>query len=299
MNHAPLSRWLQIHDPPDPALELALEQILAEARAAWPAIPLEPERFLPYLAQRLDPTQAPLPALRALHAPDLLLACGCALGLPEAISAFERELTALLPQALSTLQPTPAFTDEVGQLLRGRLLLSEADAAPRITEYSGRGSLRGFLRIAALRTGRDLLRRQSARRGAEQAAAQEPPPLTSSAPEDQLLRDRYQQGFQAALAEALAALPAPQRELLQLHFLQGEKLESIGARLGVNKSTVSRRIAAACDAVMAAAQARMQAQLGINPAEFESLAGVLRSQLHISLSRVLRLPLGPAGPTGL
>lgn len=270
----------------DPALRAAIAALLREAQAAWPTLQLPPEQFYAYLAQRVS-APADLVALRAA---DLYLACGCAGGHPEALRLFEREVLGEVPQALRAQQLPPALVDEVSQQLRARLLLAEPGAAPKIVDYSGRGTLKGWVRVSAVRAGRDLLRRQTARSGAEQAAGADAPPIARE-PEDAYARERYQEGFRAALAAALAALPAAQRELLELHFLDGLKLDEIAQRQGVNKSTISRRIAAACDAVFAAAQTEMERHLGLRPGEFESLAGVLRSQLHLSLSRVLRLPL--------
>ncbi|MEM1485435.1 sigma-70 family RNA polymerase sigma factor [Oscillospiraceae bacterium PP1C4] len=51
--------------------------------------------------------------------------------------------------------------------------------------------------------------------------------------------------YRRFLANAIRYLPPKQREVIPLYFLDGLKMAEIAQQLGVSKSTVSRRLAAA------------------------------------------------------
>ncbi|MGZ3425953.1 MAG: hypothetical protein ACXVCV_04845, partial [Polyangia bacterium] len=55
----------------------------------------------------------------------------------------------------------------------------------------------------------------------------------------------------------------------------------------VHRSTVARWIAGARQQVLADARARLRAELGLSAGEFDSLAGVVRSQLDLSVAKIL------------
>jgi hypothetical protein len=67
-------------------------------------------------------------------------------------------------------------------------------------------------------------------------------------------------------------------------------LDQLAASLGVHRATVARRLKAAREAVLAQARRRLGEQLGARHAELESLAGVMMSQLDMSLRGLLRPP---------
>lgn len=267
-------------------MEDLLKECLREARTAWPGVDVDAGRFLAHLAERLPPDRDLAAGLRELRVTDLYLACGCVAQDRMALDAFDRGILSQVPRHLAGLRLPKVLVEEVVQLLRVKLLVADPGAAPKIADYAGRGSLGGWVRSAALRAGRDLLRQQGVQHAGEHAAAHEPQ-APRPAMEDEHLRGRYQEEFRKALGQALADLPEEQRGILRMHFMEGLKMDQIAARLGVNKSTVSRRISAACDAVMEEAQRIMQGRLGLGEREMESIIGLLRSQLHLSLSQAL------------
>jgi RNA polymerase sigma factor (sigma-70 family) len=60
-----------------------------------------------------------------------------------------------------------------------------------------------------------------------------------------------------ALGEVLEAISDEQRRLLRLHFVDGLTMEAIARQLGVNRSTIMRRLDACADALWAALRERL------------------------------------------
>jgi RNA polymerase sigma-70 factor, ECF subfamily len=253
--------------------EAALADALARGRAAWPGVDVPAEDFARFVAERGA----------ADHAEDCYLACACARGDDAAVRAFEDHV---LPEVEAAVRRVVADRDvatEVRQRVRAQLLVG---AERGIGDYRGRGALVSWVRIIAVRTALQLLR---ADRGAERRAAalaDEPEPPRFDA-ELELIKARYREPFRAAFAEALGALTPEERNLISLHVIEGLSLSQIGALNGVNKSTVSRWLAAANGRLEAGIRARLGATLRLDEAELDSLVGLLRSHIDVSVERLL------------
>jgi RNA polymerase sigma-70 factor (ECF subfamily) len=75
--------------------------------------------------------------------------------------------------------------------------------------------------------------------------------------------------------------------VLRLHVVEGLNIDEIGALFKVHRSTVARWIAAARTQVLTDARKQLRAELGLSAGEFDSLAGVVRSQLDLSVAGIL------------
>ncbi len=257
--------------------------MIDRARAAWPELELDEMGFAAHVERCLaDGGDA-----AALHAGDLWLAYGCVVGNDDAVGAFDREVLSQVGVLLGRMQPTPQLVDEVRQVLREKLLVAQPGAPPRIADYAGRGPLVAWVRVAAVRAALDLLRAGRARAGADV----EPDDLAGdpdqSSPELDYLKERYRPQFKAAFQEALRGLDTEQRNVLRLHVVEGLNIDEIGALFKVHRSTVARWIASARQAVLAGARHRLRDELGLSAGEFDSLAGVVRSQLDLSVQKIL------------
>jgi RNA polymerase sigma-70 factor (ECF subfamily) len=268
-----------------------LAALLDRARAAWPGFTVDAATFERYVSDRLGDRD--VDGDFELHVEDLYLACGCVQGLPEAVRAFEERYLQQVPAYLSRVagvDRSEALVDEVKQVLRERLLVAqgskEEEAQPRLATYSGRGALGSWMQVAAIRAALNL------RRGEQKAAALEEgdgEPLYGADPEVRLLQERYREDFRAAFAESLMALDIDQRQLLRLHFLDGLSLGQLGALYQADKSSVSRWLAAAREALFDQTRSRLRERLQLSGGEFASLMRVVRSQLiEVSLERLLR-----------
>lgn len=242
-----------------------------EGRARWPGIRLEREVFERYVAERGPAAE--------LHGPDLYLACACAAGDAAALQVFERELMSQVPLFLSRLPATTV--QEVQQLLRDRLLVPGPGKRAQIADYAGRGPLAGWLRIAALRAAGNLRRDGQAREAHEELGAAAP--AVGADPEMAFLKGHYRPAFEKAFSEAFRELTVQERNVLWLHFLDGLGIDRIGTLFQVHRSTAARWLASARERLMEETRKKVQAELGISAGELDSLLGLVRSQLGVSL----------------
>ena len=104
------------------------------------------------------------------------------------------------------------------------------------------------------------------------------------------LKGRYQAEFKQAVEDAIATLPAEQLKILRLHYTDGLSIDRIGALLNVHRATAARWIRAASDAVRDETRRRLHERLRLSAGELDSLARLVQSQLHLSLSRLLKTP---------
>jgi RNA polymerase sigma-70 factor (ECF subfamily) len=176
--------------------------------------------------------------------------------------------------------------DEIRQLLAMRLVLGDADHPPRIVEYSGRGALGGWVRIAAVRLALDVAR-QGARvlnETFDDALLQ----LTvDGGLERELVKNRYSQHFRDGFREALARTPAPERALLRLHYLEGMTTAAMAAAYRVSRPTIVRRIAEARAHVLESTAQVVKEALQLTTQSYDELLAVVRSELEITVEKLM------------
>ena len=147
-----------IEFPASDAAEPSLDDIVHRARVAWPTIELPYEQFVAHL-QRHIPSGAPvISALQQMQTSDLYLACACALGDKDAIAAFEHYCFCGLDTTISRYCECADQVEEVKQRVRERALVG-GSRPPAIESFSGRGDLRGWVRVMAVREAIGMLRR--------------------------------------------------------------------------------------------------------------------------------------------
>jgi RNA polymerase sigma-70 factor (ECF subfamily) len=279
---AHLTRPNSVDEVPARELEAALAELVRAGASAWPSILLADEVFIGRAAGHCSHDETLLQWLEGVRAADLFLASACAERVPHAIDTFDRELLAAVPAILARGGLRDISADEVRQRVRERLFVG----ATKIADYSGRGSLASWLHVVTLRIGIDALREQRAH---AVAAPSDDDDLRAvgTDPELSLIKERYRGPFKQALRAALHELSAEQRNLLKLHFVDGVTLEKLSALFHVHRATVVRRIAQAREEVFERVRLRLQAELGIDAAEFGELLVLLRSRLELSLSALL------------
>jgi len=258
-----------------------LVQAIGAARATWPEIEIDQEEFVRWLAERVE--QVP-PTFD--HAADLYLACATALGNESALAAFEPYLErarGALPRA-----PNPAaFADEVLAVVREKLFVGGRDGRPKIADYAGRSELGSWVRVVIARVGLDLLRRQKPgrERGDDLLAAL---PSTDDDPELAYLKERYGEAFRSALRDATKELSVRDRNFLRQHHVDGLKMDDLARLYDIHRVTAVRRMVAARQALANRTRQLLEARLGVDPRELESILRLVRSQLHLTLSGILR-----------
>jgi RNA polymerase sigma-70 factor (ECF subfamily) len=266
-------------------LDATLRRHLDTARAVYPAVWMDDARFVAHVARRL-PAEGTDEALANLHAADLYLALACGSGEHRAIAELEKHFMAAVPDSLARLAQK-VQPDEVVQVLRAKLLVAEEGAIPKILDYSGRGPLAGWLRIAAIRTALDLTRRGSNERPSSGADALLEVPAAMEDPELEHIRARHRADFKAAFEAALGSLSKEDRNILRLHLVVGLYIDEIGNLFQVHRATAARWIARCREKVHDETRRVLIERLRIGDTELKSILGIVRSQLDLSINRLL------------
>jgi len=250
----------------------ALHRLAEEARAAWPGVAFEAREFLESVTVGFEG--------EGLHTADLFLATACAHRAPGALEAFERSVVPEVRVALLARKESPEATEDALQLMRQRLFVDG-----RIADYGGRGSLATWAKMAAIRLA--LNQRRSTRR---ETLSDEMPTVSevpTAAAELGYIKARYRPGFKRAFEDAFAALEVRDRAVLRLVLVDGLKTSQVARMYKVDASTVRRWLADARQVLLARTRELVTERLGIEPAELDSLVGVLASQFEASVCRVL------------
>jgi RNA polymerase sigma-70 factor, ECF subfamily len=174
----------------------------------------------------------------SLHDEDLFLAMACARGDRIAWEHFADEfLPALQRFALQACRSTPEGEDLAQELFRSLM----ADSR-KIAGYDGRGSLLSWLRVAVSRAAIDRFRRGQRQVPLEEAeeAADANPALSVPPQAGQDLDERWGAIMVDILVAEIRRLPARDRLLLGIYYVEGVPLRGVAAHFGVHESTASR-----------------------------------------------------------
>jgi RNA polymerase sigma-70 factor (ECF subfamily) len=112
--------------------------------------------------------------------------------------------------------------------------------------------------------------------------------LAADDPEMDYLRSRYADEFRAAFVTALGALPTRERNVLRLHLLDGLNVDRIGQLYDVHRATAARWLAHAREELFRHTRDTLRKELGLTQTEFASIVRLVRSELDVSICRILR-----------
>jgi RNA polymerase sigma-70 factor (ECF subfamily) len=276
----------ETNDGVDPALANELELLAQEAEAQWSSsFLIEPRAFVAYLTARLAPGAQDVEAMRG-HAADLYLACGCALGIPEAVRIFEASLATNIAAALRHMHLQPSVIDEIHQMTREKLIVGSAEGAPRIAEYIGRGTLRGWTRVVLTRIALNALRDQRNDLPLEAALLDQPAADTSD-PELAYLRNRFGFAFDRAFEHAMRLLTTDERVLLQQRFVDGLTTEQLARFHRKHRTTMARQLHAILGALRVRTERFLVGEVGCGHSTAVSIVNLALSQTRVSIRRYL------------
>jgi RNA polymerase sigma-70 factor (ECF subfamily) len=270
--------------PDGSELDAKIARAVADARIAWPALSIGDAHAHAYFKERVLASDDPDAAIAKLHASDLYVACACATNDSRAMAAFDEKFLTSVSTFVSQIDSSAAFADEVRQELREKLFVPKDSGKPKILEYTGRGPLGGWLRVSSVRTALNM------RRGRKNHVdADEGPALSSPSPDPELdyLKHRYRLELREAFQNTLSSLDADERSVLRMHYLDGLNIDEIGAAYKVHRSTVARWIATAREKMLAETRRIMSERLRLSGPEVDSVIGLVRSQLDVSIFRFL------------
>ncbi len=270
---------------------MTLDDLVLTAKAAWPVWPGADEvgfaSFVRELTASGEPAETSAP-LEGLHAADLWLAFHAGRGVGPAVAALDARCFSDLTNILRARRAPPEEADEVVQRLRHRLLVAEPGQKPRILTYAGRGELRAWVRVAAVRAWLNMKREAPATR--ESAPLDPDEALVNEATSDlelEILKGKYKEVFRRVFLEAVDALAPGTRLLLKLHYLDRLSMDEVGKVLGVHRLTVLRRLERARQELAESTKERLEVELRLEPTDVESLLRLIQSRLDMSLAHAL------------
>jgi RNA polymerase sigma-70 factor (ECF subfamily) len=221
------------------------------------------------------------------HVGDVALAFAAACGEPSAQVELHRRVVhaahATLPGAGYAQH---IIDDTVGELAL-TLLGDHTKPSPLLT-YRGQSSLAGWLRTLAVRTAMRLA--QASRREAP-ASDTDTSLLLDHVTTSDLTRDLYRAELRTvvrrAFATAIAALSYFDRELLAAFIVQAKSLDDIAKAHDVHRATAARWLARARAALDRELSKELERDLGASDSEVASILHSLRSNLELSVERLL------------
>jgi RNA polymerase sigma-70 factor (ECF subfamily) len=275
-------------------LERKLWALVAEGRAAWPALAVDAKDLVELVGKHVD-ADAAADALDGLRPADLYLACACAKRVAGAIDTFDRDYIREVDIALARMRMAPARVADVKQLVRQRLFVGGGTAgAPtspgKIAEYAGRGDLRRWVRSVAVRTCLNELRKGKREILLDDDHLIAQHAIAADDPEVQYMKQMYSDQFKAAFAEALHQLGAREQTLLRYHHVDGLNIDEIGAIYRVHRVTAFRWLEKAKEQLVRVTLDTLRAKLKLPASEVDSVLRMIRSQINLSIVRHLGGP---------
>jgi RNA polymerase sigma-70 factor (ECF subfamily) len=252
--------------------------VFSDARASWPTLELAPEAFSAFLKERFTGLQD----IAAETLADLFLACACLHDVPGALRAFRERMFPVVRLASRPFDESEAFAEEVFQQLSGSLFVSQIPGQGKIIRYQGQGALAGFVATAARRIALRLST-NAARFDGEAELVHHFSQFDEQ--EVSLLKLRYRDTFNRALAVALRGLPSRERLVLRMNLVERVSTTRIAAIYRVSQPTVSRWIHRSAKNIFAAVKNLVCDELAIDTRELESLLLLVRSQIEITISQ--------------
>jgi RNA polymerase sigma-70 factor len=229
---------------------LAAEVLVPHLRSAVTKYVLrdDPEASLEVIADFID----------KLQADDLCLIVACEQGNQRAWTDLVERFSATVKSAARSASSNEEGADDLAQSiwaeLHGFRVRNDGRPAGKLSYYSGRGSLAGWLWAVVAQLAVDQHRKQSRMVQTEEDAdfdriiqhGQEENTWSGHGeapnPELQISLKLAGAQMQKALAQSIRGLSAEDRLLVKLYYFDGLRLREAGAVLGVHEATASRRL---------------------------------------------------------
>jgi len=268
-----------------PDLDAQLAALCARGREAFPGLDVADETFVRHLGGVVARDRAGTP-LDDRFIGDLYLACACLARVPGAAEAFDEQCAAAIRAAVARLAPSEAGRAEIVQKARDVLIVGDGQAPPKLNLYLGTGPLARWAATTGQRLALLDLRAGRAEGRARDGLAKEPAPPAD--PELAYLKQQYRGEFETMLAALVAELEERDRMFLRLSLIEGMSAEKIGKMYGMSRATAQRRIEDVREKIADGLRRAMGQRLALSGSGVGSVAGLVASQIDVSLSRILR-----------
>lgn len=224
-----------------------------------------------------EPADARLAAIERLVLRDVHLVMACLAGEHRALRLFKRRFGRYLRTLALRSAPSESIADDVESILWSTLFTPRHVADPtsaRLYGYQGRGTLQGWLRVTARRMVIDIIRRQrpESREGELDRLAS-----PGRGTEADLVHLEAAARLRPVLHDCIEALSADERTLMSQYYREGRVLREIGADLGIDTSSVFRRLGSVRRKVWKRFRVEARTRLGLSDGD---LRGLLPSIAH-------------------
>jgi len=255
-----------------------IDEVVAWGAAAWPDVRVSRDQ-LSTMARNVE---APEDGLR-IWARDFYLACAAGCGDPIAIATIDHLFIGRLSRRIQRLGASSDDAADVLQIVRERLFTGDR---PRIQAYNAGGPLEQWIKVVAIRTAIDNHRVQQRIRNAASDLPMDVDPGAAD-PVRVLSKQQLKQEFETVLRGQVSGLSSRDRAVLRLHLIEGVSIDAIARARGVHRVTVARWIWNAGEILLDALRGHFKDRYGMVPADCESLAHLVRSQLSLDLPAIL------------
>ena len=239
-----------------------------------------------------------------LRADDLCLVLACERGDEAAWDELVKTQDSTVKAAARKISPKSEDADDLASSIWAELygLKHDADGKlkSKLSYYSGRGSLGGWLRAVVSQLAVDQFRKQSRLVQVEEARefenlANESSEKTENLaviahtenPEDIFGEKQMAQDVSKAVKQAIAELDAEDRLLLKLYYFDDLKLKDIGKMFGFHEATASRKVVRIQTEIRKAVEKILQNQHGWSESEVKRFLAETASKLGISLEKLM------------
>jgi len=260
-----------------------IESAFEIGHRAHPTVELQLAAFTEFARARAETWNGNLE-----RAADLYLACACVARLPAAATEFLARFADRIPRYLGRLARNADLVAEVRQIVVTRCIVADGDGPPALEGYSATGSLEGWVRATAVREAIALNRHRDRHTGNVERALEAQMPWVDR--EISLFKQIYREPVSRAFAAACRQLDANDRALLRLHYVEGVTTARLANIYGISRATLVRRLATARESLVDGVKAVLRADAGITNQDFDSVLRLVKSQIDLRLSLVLKQP---------
>jgi len=262
-----------------------------------------------YLAETIEETTGnPGPTAEAraaatsffdsLNADDLCLAVACAKGDDEAWEVFYKEYRSYLTGIARTMTSDAGAAEQLADSTFAELYglrESEGGRVSKFSFYSGRGSLKGWLRAVVFQLSADHHRQTSRLVQTEEPDDMDRLAVTIDKPngraaESDFEADRYRDAISKALSRAIAELESRERLLLAYYYYDELTLKEIGSMFEVHEATVSRWLTKVQKRIRKLIERSLAREHGFNRAQVNEAFELASRELDFSVREHLVKP---------
>jgi RNA polymerase sigma-70 factor (ECF subfamily) len=244
----------------------------------------------------------------ALNADDLCLIIACENGDEKAWNDLVKNFDSTVKSAARKISNNAEDAEDLASSIWAELYGLKHDkdgkVKSKLSYYSGRGSLGGWLRAIVSQLAIDQFRKQSRlvqieeNREFENLAQDSSEKTdnksvvsTSANPEEIFSETEAQKDVSNALKEAIAALEAEDKLILKLYYFDDLKLKDIGNALGFHEATASRKLVRVQTEIRKSVEKILQTKHGWKPEEVKRFLSESASKLGINFEKLFAVLL--------